>query len=200
MILFQHSITVSSVCMAIEQSRWIAELLLPGERCKPETKHFVPKALQVGAQGALQMCLVSTTAVLWLLQLKGAVWLCDSTLSKFYSNFEIFGVSSSLLFEETRILEEMTFNKQQTIVYHASSFKNYVGYPHNQDPCCQLRRLLLAPTACTWQTSTVAPSFFSSLSQIICLWDRRSLGPFTSTSYKEMWMISQVPVEELKDY
>lgn len=186
--------------MATELNRWIAELLLPGERCKPETKHFAQKALQVGAQGALQTCLVSTTAVLRLSQLKGAVWLCDSTLSKFYSYFEILGASSSLLFKESRILEETTFNKQQTVVYHASSFKIYPSYPHDQDPRCQLRRLLLAPTACTWQTSTVAPSFFSSLSQTICLWDRRSLGPFTSTSYKEMWVISQVPAEELKDY
>lgn len=38
--------------------------------------------------------------ILLLSQLKGAVWLCDSRLSKFYSyhyGFEILGVSSSLL-------------------------------------------------------------------------------------------------------
>lgn len=46
----------------------------------------------------------------------------------------------------------------------------------------QPRPLLLAPTATTWQTSTSAPSFCSSSSQIICLHESRSLGPLTSTS------------------
>lgn len=50
--------------------------------------------------------------------------------------------------------------------------------------CFQPRPLLLAPTAVTWQTSTSAPSFCSSSSQITCLGERRSLGPFTSTSWK----------------
>lgn len=48
----------------------------------------------------------------------------------------------------------------------------------------QPRPLLLAPTATTWQTSTSAPSFCSSSSQIICLHESRSLGPLTSTSWK----------------
>lgn len=45
------------------------------------------------------------------------------------------------------------------------------------------RRAPLAPVAVTWHTSTSAPSFCSSSSQICCFWDSRSLGPFTSTSY-----------------
>lgn len=45
------------------------------------------------------------------------------------------------------------------------------------------RRSPLAPVAVTWHTSTSAPSFWSSSSQICCFWDSRSLGPFTSTSY-----------------
>lgn len=42
----------------------------------------------------------------------------------------------------------------------------------------------MAPTAATWQTSTSAPSLCSSCSQVICLCDSRSPGPFTSTSWK----------------
>lgn len=38
------------------------------------------------------------------------------------------------------------------------------------------------PMAVTWHTSTSAPSFWSSSSQICCFWDSRSLGPFTSTN------------------
>lgn len=83
-------------------------------------------------------------------------------------------------------LEDSILNKQQPVVCVVPSSLKHPSYPCEQGISCQLRRLLLAPTACTWQTSTVAPSFFSSLSQIICLGDRRSLGPFTSTSYKEM--------------
>lgn len=48
------------------------------------------------------------------------------------------------------------------------------------------RRAPLAPVAVTWQTSTSAPSFCSSSSQICCFWDSRSLGPFTSTSCNNM--------------
>lgn len=47
------------------------------------------------------------------------------------------------------------------------------------------RQTPLAPVATTWHTSTSAPSFWSSSSQICCFWDSRSLGPFTSTSYKK---------------
>lgn len=48
------------------------------------------------------------------------------------------------------------------------------------------RRAPLAPVATTWHTSTSAPSFWSSSSQICCFWDSRSLGPFTSTTYNKM--------------
>lgn len=63
----------------------------------------------------------------------------------------------------------------------------------------QPRPLLLAPTATTWQTSTSAPSFCSSSSQIICLHESRSLGPLTSTSWKRSFQTYQHLTEMERD-
>lgn len=63
----------------------------------------------------------------------------------------------------------------------------------------QPRPLLLAPTATTWQTSTAAPSFCSSSSQIICLHESRSLGPLTSTSWKRSFQTYQHLTEMERD-
>lgn len=117
--------------------------------------------------------------------------LCSSkhkvTCSKAYRQFFVLK-RTTVMFQETRILEQITFNKQQQPLVCAPIPSRTPEFPTWSD-LSQLRRWLLPPTSCTWQTSTAAPSLCSSLSHSICLGDRRSCGPFTSTSCRERGMV-----------